>query len=602
MDINNHNSSFITSFNLANEIENILDPIINPPSEEDSEEVILPPPPPTADTEAPTSTVEILPNSVPEDFTVTWYGFDSGGSGIASYDVFVSIDGGDFQLWQDDTTSLSGVYNGQSDRSYEFFSVATDNAGNSESTIQAQAETRTDGETQQPAIYRLFNTSTGVHLYTANIAERGSVIQNLSNYQYEGVSYFAANPGEGVPVYRLYNPIVDGHFYTVSEAERDAILANNSDYVLEGEAFTAFADEITAPEGATPVYRFFIPDSGAYFYTISEVERDSIIANLPNYSYEGIAFYSFPLDADFTPLPPAPEPDNTNFLGANIFLQLYGPDATTPITGGLFATVGDGVEFADLPSDDLDGGLVPIDMNIDIAATSVIFEVEQAGSGTSASGDLNAYIFVDSDNSLPPIQNIIIDTAATTLDIDSNDIFFTEDSFVVNVAGVDYTQGDTIKLDFAFGAEDSLPTEEPTETSNSNFLGAELQYQTYSPNFDTPIGDPLTATVGDGIEFDLGIGGNGITGGFVDIRENSIVYEVDFTEDSFFTEAEFNGFVILDVSNSLPAIENITIDPSGTTLDISEFDLVFTEDGLAVNLEGIPFSDGDTLQLNVDFV
>ncbi|MEM8831941.1 MAG: hypothetical protein AAGE96_21685 [Cyanobacteria bacterium P01_G01_bin.19] len=599
----NDNSFLVTPFNLSDNIENIRNGIntpILPPDDPDDTEINVPPP----DTEAPNSTVEVLPNSVPASFTVTWYGFDLGGSGVASYDIFVSTDGGEFVLWQNDTSALSATFNGQSDRTYEFYSVATDNVGNVESNSQVQASTTTNGTSQQPAIYRLFNTSTGVHLYTSSVIERNSVIANLSNYQYEGVSYFSADANQGVPVYRLYSPVVDGHFYTVSPTERDQILANFPEYVSEGEAFTAFADEASAPAGTVPVYRFFVPDSGAYFYTVSDVERDSIIANLPNYTYQGIAYYSYPLDADFTQITPPPdEADGSNFLGSNIFLQIYAPDGDTAVTEGLFAIVGDGIEFSDIPANDIEGGLTPIDVNIDIAANNVFFEVEQAGSGTFASGDLNGYVFVDADDSLPPIQSVTVDEGASLLGVDDADIFFTEDGFVLDVAGVSYSQGDTVKLDVAFGEAGSTPDDTtPPGTSENNFLGAQLDYQTYLPNFDSPVGSTLTSTVGEGIEFDLGVGSDGTTGGYVDIDANSITYEVDFPGDSFYTEAEFNGFIIVDSTDSLPAIQNITINQAGTDIAIDEFDIVFTENGLAVNLQGLAFSDSDQIKLDVDFV
>ena len=727
--------------------------------------VVVPPTQPPADTQAPVSTVDVLPNNVPEDFAVTWYGFDNGGSGIASYDVFVSTNGGEYVLWQENTTALSGIYDGQGDRTYQFYSVATDNAGNVESNDRAQASTNTGNSTQQPAIYRLFNSSTGVHLYTSAVPERDSVIQNLPNYSYEGVAYFAANPESGVPVYRLYSPTVDGHFYTVSEAERDEVLAT-TDYRLEannGQAFTAFAEQV---EGTIPVYRFFLPDTGAYFYTSDENERESIIQNLPNYTFQGVAYYSFPLNADFTPLPP-PEPEvdpsTLSFLGSEISLQIYSPDFETPVTNGLTTVVGDGVEFGDLPADDIEGGGTPIDVNVDVTPTSVLFEVEQPTGGTFNDGEFNGYVFFDLNDTVPLIQNVTLDPAGTTLAVDDSDVIFIDDAFALDVGGVNYNPGDTVKLDFTFGAGSSTPDPEPepdpeptpngagfngaeltyqeyspdletpfgdpfeitigegvelniadgqlsengigttididndtiryeivtsnpgstfspadfngfvlfdlTDTlptvtnvtidqtattlgidesdivfiedaiavnvenvpfvngdviqldvdfaadstggdtepdppvnnSGSNFIGAELEYQTYSPNIDTPVGEPLTAVVGDGVEFNLGVGDDTLTGGFVDITENSIVYEVDSTQFSSFLEAEFNGFTILDLTDNLPAIENVTIDESNTTIGIDASRLVFTEDGVAVNVQGLTFNDGDTIKLDVDF-
>jgi hypothetical protein len=64
---------------------------------------------------------------------VSWSGWDGiGGSGIAWYDVYVSIDGGEYKLWQFRTTETSAVYPGQSGHTYAFYSIATDKAGNVE--------------------------------------------------------------------------------------------------------------------------------------------------------------------------------------------------------------------------------------------------------------------------------------------------------------------------------------------------------------------------------------------------------------------------------------------------------------------------------------
>ena len=48
------------------------------------------------------------------------------------------------------------------------------------------------------------------------------------------------------------------------------------------------------PTGTNPVYRFFNTQIRSHFYTISEAERDWVINNLPQYVYEGIAWYCYP--------------------------------------------------------------------------------------------------------------------------------------------------------------------------------------------------------------------------------------------------------------------------------------------------------------------
>ncbi|HBL13233.1 MAG TPA: hypothetical protein DD379_17910, partial [Cyanobacteria bacterium UBA11162] len=86
----------------------------------------------TVDIGAPTSTVSVLPaTTTTPNFTVSWSGTDDG-SGIAHYDIYVSVDGGLPTLWLDDTTNTSATYTGANGHSYKFYSVARDNVGNIE--------------------------------------------------------------------------------------------------------------------------------------------------------------------------------------------------------------------------------------------------------------------------------------------------------------------------------------------------------------------------------------------------------------------------------------------------------------------------------------
>ncbi len=90
-------------------------------------------------------------------------------------------------------------------------------------------------------------------------------------------------------VFRFSTETTGAHFYTASAAERDQIIRTLSNFSYEGSAYKAY----TSSEGGAheELYRFFNKQSGSHFYTTSEAERDSIIANLPNYSFEGIAYY-----------------------------------------------------------------------------------------------------------------------------------------------------------------------------------------------------------------------------------------------------------------------------------------------------------------------
>jgi hypothetical protein len=99
----------------------------------------------TIDAGPPTSSVSPLPaTETSTSFTVSWSGQDdAGGSGIASYNIYVSDDGGPFTLFQQDTTATSATFTGQNGHTYAFYSVATDNVGNQEATPTAAEATTT---------------------------------------------------------------------------------------------------------------------------------------------------------------------------------------------------------------------------------------------------------------------------------------------------------------------------------------------------------------------------------------------------------------------------------------------------------------------------
>jgi len=94
----------------------------------------------------PTSQVTPLPaNSNELDFVVSWSGDDqTDGSGIANYDVFVSANDGDYELWLARTPCTLGVYPGAESITYSFYSLAYDNVCNIESKAAlAEATTTT---------------------------------------------------------------------------------------------------------------------------------------------------------------------------------------------------------------------------------------------------------------------------------------------------------------------------------------------------------------------------------------------------------------------------------------------------------------------------
>ena len=66
-------------------------------------------------------------------FLVSWAGSDDvNGSGIAFYDIYVSEDGGPFELWLGATTATQAIYPGRTGHTYAFYSLAYDGVGHRE--------------------------------------------------------------------------------------------------------------------------------------------------------------------------------------------------------------------------------------------------------------------------------------------------------------------------------------------------------------------------------------------------------------------------------------------------------------------------------------
>lgn len=146
-------------------------------------------------------------------------------------------------------------------------------------------------------VYRFFDEETGVHFYTSSEVEKDNIVENLPNYNLEGVAYQVEDPLTGMNganvVHRFRNQDTGIHIYTINEVERNFIAENLTNYEYEGEVFAAYTSQI---EGTIPVHRFYNSQLDAHFYTPSEAEREIVENDLPNYNYEGIAYYAYPVE------------------------------------------------------------------------------------------------------------------------------------------------------------------------------------------------------------------------------------------------------------------------------------------------------------------
>ena len=149
----------------------------------------------TVDSGAPTSSVSALPSTESAaDFTVNWSGSDdTGGSGIADYNIYVSDNGGPWTLWQQSTTATSAVYDGINGHTYAFYSQATDNVGNVEAP-HATADTSTTVQTQsKPPVVTPSGTTSTFTLGGAGVAVDSGITVTSSDTDVTGASMTISN-------------------------------------------------------------------------------------------------------------------------------------------------------------------------------------------------------------------------------------------------------------------------------------------------------------------------------------------------------------------------------------------------------------------------
>ncbi len=153
-------------------------------------------------------------------------------------------------------------------------------------------------QTNLVAVYRFWSPKTSKHFFTINEAEKDKLIADFSDvWTFEGPVYYVYAQATGsavVPVYRLWSSKTGSHFWTISESEKASLLENeNQGWIDEGIVFYVYSDKM-AGLGLKPVYRFWSGALGSHLYTISESEKDKLIAEYSNaWTYEGIVWYAF---------------------------------------------------------------------------------------------------------------------------------------------------------------------------------------------------------------------------------------------------------------------------------------------------------------------
>ncbi|RCK73625.1 MAG: 5'-Nucleotidase domain protein [Ignavibacteriae bacterium] len=84
----------------------------------------------TIDVGKPTSSVKALNSTSPNSFNVSWGGADD--AAIYQYTIYVSENSAPFKAWLTNTSDTTAIFTGEHGKTYGFFSIAMDTAGNVE--------------------------------------------------------------------------------------------------------------------------------------------------------------------------------------------------------------------------------------------------------------------------------------------------------------------------------------------------------------------------------------------------------------------------------------------------------------------------------------
>lgn len=156
------------------------------------------------------------------------------------------------------------------------------NISNGSSSTRPNKPSADNSDDDRMIVLRLYNPSTGEHLFTTNAAERVQLVSIGWTNEY---CEWDTPAKSDTPIYRLCNPNNDDHHYTTNPAEKDMLVQLGWRY--EGSPF------YSAEKGeGLPVYRLYNPNAtgvGSHHYTSSKEERNALVGY--GWNDEGIAWY-----------------------------------------------------------------------------------------------------------------------------------------------------------------------------------------------------------------------------------------------------------------------------------------------------------------------
>ncbi|MDE5758807.1 MAG: hypothetical protein K2H85_09390 [Allobaculum sp.] len=134
-------------------------------------------------------------------------------------------------------------------------------------------------------LYRLYNSSTGEHLYTQNLEERNRLLAQRE-WKDEGQGWSTPEESD-YPIYRLLNPNNSDHHYTTDYNEYLTLQTLG----WRGEGIGLYSTSST-DANRVELYRLYNPNAtgvGSHHYTADKAERDALVRF--GWKDEGIAWY-----------------------------------------------------------------------------------------------------------------------------------------------------------------------------------------------------------------------------------------------------------------------------------------------------------------------
>lgn len=189
------------------------------------------------------------------------------------------------------TNTGSGLY-------FNYSTNGVNNATTLNNSSFVDADTTTDGSPQftngSARDFSLNSGSPAVNSGSEFIAEDKTL--NQRNSPDRGAYEFGAGMIKKNQVYRFWSDTYKSHFYTISEGEKDNVIASYmpKEWRFEYVAYGAYTSS-SAPE-SIPLYRFYSQSYGGHFYTVDTGEKNSLQSNptSSNWQYEGVAYWVYP--------------------------------------------------------------------------------------------------------------------------------------------------------------------------------------------------------------------------------------------------------------------------------------------------------------------